>query len=44
VSSPAPGLVTIGGPRAIGRSSPSRRNSIVLIVILDYILTRLLLK
>jgi phospholipid/cholesterol/gamma-HCH transport system permease protein len=39
------GLVTIGGPRGIGRSvTKSVVNSIVLIVIIDYILTRLLLK
>src|SRR6266576_5651035 len=39
------GLVTIGGPRAIGRSvTKAVVNSIVLIVIFDYILTRLLLK
>ena len=39
------GLVTIGGPRGIGRSvTKAVVNSIVLIVILDYILTRLLLK
>ena len=38
-------LVTIGGPRGIGRSvTKAVVNSIVLIVILDYILTRLLLK
>jgi len=35
--------VTIGGPRGIGRSSPSGVNCIVLILILDYFLTRLLL-
>jgi phospholipid/cholesterol/gamma-HCH transport system permease protein len=39
------GLVTIGGPRGIGRSvTKAVVNSIVLIVIIDYILTRLLLK
>lgn len=39
------GLVTIGGPRGIGRSvTKAVVNSIVLIVILDYILTRLLLR
>jgi phospholipid/cholesterol/gamma-HCH transport system permease protein len=39
------GLVTIGGPRGVGRSvTKAVVNSIVLIVILDYILTRLLLK
>jgi phospholipid/cholesterol/gamma-HCH transport system permease protein len=39
------GLVTIGGPRGIGRSvTKAVVNSIVLIVILDYILTRILLK
>ena len=39
------GLVTIGGPRGIGRSvTKAVVNSIVLIVIFDYILTRLLLK
>jgi phospholipid/cholesterol/gamma-HCH transport system permease protein len=39
------GLVTIGGPRGIGRSvTKAVVNSIVLIVILDYLLTRLLLK
>ena len=39
------GLVTIGGPRGIGRAvTKAVVNSIVLIVILDYILTRLLLK
>jgi phospholipid/cholesterol/gamma-HCH transport system permease protein len=39
------GLVTIGGPRGIGRSvTKAVVNSIVLIVILDYIVTRLLLK
>jgi phospholipid/cholesterol/gamma-HCH transport system permease protein len=39
------GLVTIGGPRGIGRSvTKAVVNSIVLIVIFDYLLTRLLLK
>jgi phospholipid/cholesterol/gamma-HCH transport system permease protein len=39
------GLVTIGGPRGIGRSvTKAVVNSIVLIVIFDYILTRLLLR
>jgi len=39
------GLVTIGGPRGIGRSvTKSVVNSIVLIVIFDYLLTRILLK
>jgi phospholipid/cholesterol/gamma-HCH transport system permease protein len=39
------GLVTIGGPRGIGRSvTKAVVNSIVLIVLLDYILTRLLLR
>jgi phospholipid/cholesterol/gamma-HCH transport system permease protein len=39
------GLVTIGGPRGIGRSvTKAVVNSIILIVITDYILTRLLLK
>ena len=39
------GLVTIGGPRGIGRSvTKAVVNSIVLIVIFDYILTRLLLQ
>jgi len=38
------GLVTLGGPRGIGRSvTKAVVNSIVLIVLLDYILTRLLL-
>lgn len=38
------GLVTIGGPRGIGRSvTKAVVNSIVLIVIFDYILTRILL-
>jgi phospholipid/cholesterol/gamma-HCH transport system permease protein len=37
------GLVTIGGPRGIGRSvTKAVVNSIVLIVLLDYILTRVL--
>jgi phospholipid/cholesterol/gamma-HCH transport system permease protein len=39
------GLVTIGGPRGIGRSvTKAVVNSIVLIVIVDYLLTRLLLR
>jgi phospholipid/cholesterol/gamma-HCH transport system permease protein len=39
------GLATIGGPRGIGRSvTKAVVNSIVLIVIFDYILTRVLLK
>jgi len=39
------GLVTIGGPRGIGRSvTKAVVNSIILIVIVDYVLTRLLLK
>ncbi len=39
------GLVTIGGPRGIGRSvTKAVVNSIVLIVIFDYLLTRFLLK
>lgn len=39
------GLVTRGGPRGIGRSvTKAVVNSIILIVITDYILTRLLLK
>ena len=39
------GLATIGGPRGIGRSvTKAVVNSIVLIVIFDYILTRCLLK
>ena len=39
------GLVTIGGPRGIGRSvTKAVVNSIVLIVIFDYVLTRALLK
>jgi phospholipid/cholesterol/gamma-HCH transport system permease protein len=38
------GLVTIGGPRGIGRSvTKAVVNSIVLIVILDYVLTNILL-
>ena len=38
------GLTTIGGPRGIGRSvTKAVVNSIVLILILDYFLTRLLL-
>jgi phospholipid/cholesterol/gamma-HCH transport system permease protein len=38
------GLATIGGPRGIGRSvTKAVVNSIVLIVIFDYILTRILL-
>ena len=38
------GMVTIGGPRGIGRSvTKAVVNSIVLILILDYFLTRLLL-
>jgi len=38
------GLQTIGGPRGIGRSvTKAVVNSIVLILILDYFLTRLLL-
>ena len=38
------GLVTRGGPRGIGRSvTKAVVNSIVLIVIFDYVLTRLLL-
>ena len=38
------GLVTIGGPRGIGRSvTKAVVNSIVLIVIFDYILTNLLM-
>jgi phospholipid/cholesterol/gamma-HCH transport system permease protein len=38
------GLVTIGGPRGIGRSvTKAVVNSIVLIVIVDYLLTRILL-
>jgi phospholipid/cholesterol/gamma-HCH transport system permease protein len=37
--------VTIGGPRGIGRSvTKAVVNSIVLIVISDYLLTRILLK
>ena len=39
------GLITRGGPRGIGRSvTKAVVNSIVLIVILDYLLTRILLK
>lgn len=39
------GLITIGGPRGIGRSvTKAVVNSIVLIVIFDYILTRVLLR
>jgi len=39
------GLVTLGGPRGIGRSvTKAVVNSIVVIVIFDYILTRILLK
>jgi phospholipid/cholesterol/gamma-HCH transport system permease protein len=39
------GLITIGGPRGIGRSvTKAVVNSIVLIVIFDYVLTRILLK
>ena len=39
------GLATIGGPRGIGRSvTKAVVNSIVLIVIFDYVLTRVLLK
>jgi phospholipid/cholesterol/gamma-HCH transport system permease protein len=39
------GLTTIGGPRGIGRSvTKAVVNSIVLIVICDYLLTRLMLK
>jgi phospholipid/cholesterol/gamma-HCH transport system permease protein len=39
------GLITIGGPRGIGRSvTKAVVNSIVLIVLFDYVLTRLLLK
>ncbi len=39
------GLATIGGPRGIGRSvTKAVVNSIVLIVIFDYVLTRILLK
>ena len=38
------GLTTIGGPRGIGRSvTKAVVNSIVLIVIFDYILTRILM-
>ncbi len=39
------GLITLGGPRGIGRSvTKAVVNSIVVIVILDYLLTRLLLR
>jgi phospholipid/cholesterol/gamma-HCH transport system permease protein len=39
------GLITIGGPRGIGRSvTKAVVNSIVLIVIVDYLLTRVLLQ
>jgi phospholipid/cholesterol/gamma-HCH transport system permease protein len=39
------GLITRGGPRGIGRSvTKAVVNSIVLIVVLDYLLTRILLK
>jgi len=39
------GLVTMGGPRGIGRSvTKAVVNSIILIVIFDYFLTRILLK
>src|SRR5258706_5436607 len=39
------GLITRGGPRGIGRSvTKAVVNSIILIVVLDYILTRVLLK
>jgi len=39
------GLVTRGGPRGIGRSvTKSVVNSIVLIVIFDYLITRILQK
>ena len=39
------GLITVGGPRGIGRSvTKAVVNSIVMIVILDYLLTRILLK
>lgn len=38
------GLTTLGGPRGIGRSvTKAVVNSLVLILILDYILTRVLL-
>jgi phospholipid/cholesterol/gamma-HCH transport system permease protein len=38
------GLITIGGPRGIGRSvTKAVVNSIVLIVIIDYVLTRILI-
>ena len=39
------GLATIGGPRGIGRSvTKAVVNSIILIVIFDYVLTRILLQ
>jgi phospholipid/cholesterol/gamma-HCH transport system permease protein len=39
------GLITQGGPRGIGRSvTKAVVNSIVLIVIFDYLLTRVLLR
>jgi phospholipid/cholesterol/gamma-HCH transport system permease protein len=39
------GLTTLGGPRGIGRSvTKAVVNSIILIVIIDYVLTRVLLK
>jgi phospholipid/cholesterol/gamma-HCH transport system permease protein len=39
------GLITRGGPRGIGRSvTKAVVNSIVLVVILDYVLTRFLLE
>jgi phospholipid/cholesterol/gamma-HCH transport system permease protein len=39
------GLATIGGPRGIGRSvTKAVVNSIVMIVVFDYILTRFLLQ
>jgi phospholipid/cholesterol/gamma-HCH transport system permease protein len=39
------GLATIGGPRGIGRSvTKAVVNSIILIVIFDYVLTRVLLQ
>jgi phospholipid/cholesterol/gamma-HCH transport system permease protein len=39
------GLTTIGGPRGIGRSvTKAVVNSIILIVIFDYVLTRVLLQ
>ena len=38
------GLTTLGGPRGVGRSvTKAVVNSIVMILILDYVLTRLLL-